>query len=435
MADTKIDKVISGSQQQFYTRNSEIVNEWDGAVWNQVFTGVVGSPDDATYPDPPFTTLRSTAVSREMPFLYVNSTTGDPFVFVQDAAENTRGISWGNGLSSVNGTSIPLSDFHVVRSSSDFDVSVINQELASGKNLLLTPAVYDVGQSIVVDSADTVVLGLGLATLTAVDGAVPLKLGNNVPGIVVSGITIDAGTTVSPVLLQIGDPNQDRGDDVGNAHATNPITLSNVYFRLGGPHVGKASVCLEVNSDHVLIDHTWVWRADHGVEGFDTTAGFEGDNIRWATNIGTNGVIVNGNNVVATGLFVEHFQEYNLIWNGNGGKVYFFQNELPYEPANQAEWTNLDGTLGWAAYKVADSVTTHELWGGGVYCYNRNNPDIVTTNGFEVPDGDGIKLRRIMTRNLSGPGSILSVVNGVGDAVDSEQQGPSYVDKYPTTRS
>src|SRR5215217_5485005 len=34
-----------------------------------------------------------------------------------------------------------------------------------------------------------------------------------------------------------------------------------------GPHVG-ADIALQVNSNHVFIDHTWVWRADHGVEGF-----------------------------------------------------------------------------------------------------------------------------------------------------------------------
>ena len=66
------------------------------------------------------------------------------------------------------------------------------------------------------------------------------------------------------------------GKRSGHGHAKqsrgcNPTTLSDVYFRVGGPHVGKADTALEVNSDHVLIDHTWVWRADHGVEGFTAT--------------------------------------------------------------------------------------------------------------------------------------------------------------------
>jgi hypothetical protein len=198
----------------------------------------------------------------------------------------------------------------------------------------------------------------------------------------------------------------------------------------GGPHIGKANVCLEVNSNHVLIDHTWVWRADHGVEDFDLTNGFEGDNERWVTNIGLNGVIVNGNHVTATGLFVEHYQEYNLIWNGEHGKVYFFQNELPYEPS-QAQWTADDGTLGWAGYKVNEAVTEHELWCGGVYCYNRNHPDVVTENGFEVPNKPGVSLNHIYTRNLSGPGTINFIVNGLGRTVNEADKGPFYVVAYP----
>ncbi|HYN55607.1 MAG TPA: hypothetical protein VES03_00265, partial [Motilibacterales bacterium] len=180
---------------------------------------------------------------------------------------------------------------------------------------------------------------------------------------------------------------------------------------------------LQVNSDNVLIDHTWVWRADHGIEGFPTIPRAEGktdfgDTARWATNIGRNGLVVNGDDVTATGLFVEHFQEYNTIWNGERGRVLLYQNELPYDPPTQADWTTPDGTLGWAGYKVADHVKTHQLWGGGVYVFNRNDPSIVTENGYEVPDTPGVVLTHVMTKNLSGPGAINHVVNGFGEAVD-----------------
>ena len=36
-----------------------------------------------------------------------------------------------------------------------------------------------------------------------------------------------------------------------------------------------------------------------------------------------------------------------------------YQNELPYDPPTQADWTRPDGTLGYAGYKVGDDVTTH----------------------------------------------------------------------------
>ena len=179
------------------------------------------------------------------------------------------------------------------------------------------------------------------------------------------------------MLLQVGKKNGNNSPNKNDP--SNPTTLSDVYFRVGGPHIGKADVALEVNSNNVLIDHTWVWRADHGVEGFS------GDTERWNTNLGRNGVIVNGNNVTATGLFVEHFQQYNLIWNGEHGTTILYQNELPYDPPTQADWTH-DGVDGWAGYKVGDQVKTHKLYGGGVYVFNQNNPSIHTENGFEVPE-------------------------------------------------
>lgn len=430
IADSRFGTVVNGSQQQWLTRNSEVA-EWTNAVWNQVFSGVVGAPDDAGYPDPPYTTLDTTSVSREKPYLYVDDA-GEYNVRVPTADTDTRGITWADGLTP--GRSIPITDFHIA--DPDDSVREINAHLARGKHLVLTPGVYDVASSIKVRRADTVVLGIGLATLHAVNGATPLRVADR-PGIVVAGVTIDAGTVESPVLLQVGANTRNRRSDP--AAAANPITLSDVYFRIGGPYVGKTDVALQVNSDHVLVDHTWVWRADHGIEGFDRTDGTFGDNERWRTNIGRNGVIVNGDDVTATGLFVEHFQEYNTIWNGEGGHVVLYQNELPYDPPTQAEWTADDGTLGWAAYKVSDDVTTHELWGAGAYVFNRNNPSIVTENGYEVPETPGVVLNHVMTNNLSGPGVINHVVNGVGDTVDGipvpgdpdDYEDPAYVIRSP----
>jgi hypothetical protein len=352
-------------------------------------------------------------------------------VRVPSAATNTRGVSWAGGMTP--GRSIPISDFYIARPGDS--VQVINNQLARGKHLILTPGVYDVARSIAVKRADTVVLGMGLATLKAVTGATPMTIADK-PGIILAGVTIDAGSVESPVLLQVGKPNGNNG--VANNKPRNPTTLSDVYFRVGGPYVGKADVTLEVNSDNVLIDHTWVWRADHGIEEFDTSTGDFGDTERWATNIGRNGLIVNGDNVTATGLFVEHFQEYNTIWNGENGRVLLYQNELPYDPPSQADWTQPDGTLGWAGYKVADDVKNHRLWGGGVYAFNRNDPSIVTEMGYEVPDTPGVVLTHVMTKNLSGPGTINSVVNGFGEAVDGipapgdpdNYEDPSYVIEY-----
>ncbi|MEE6311450.1 adenylyl cyclase [Plantactinospora veratri] len=416
IADSRLPATTNGSQQQWLTRNTEVAS-WSNAVWNQVFSGVVGAPDDAGFPDPPYTTLETTPLSREKPYLFVDGK-GSYQVRVPAVRRESRGVTWGTGLTP--GRTIPLRDFFVARPSDP--VHVLNRELARGRHLLLTPGVYDVARSIEVNRPDTVVLGIGHATLTAVNGAVPLDVAG-VPGVVVAGVTVDAGLRESPVLLRVGSRH-------GRSHSTpaNPITLSDVYFRVGGPHIGKTHIALEVNSDHVLIDHTWVWRGDHGVEGF--TEGVNGDTDRWRTNTGRYGAVINGDHVTATGLFVEHFQRYNTVWNGEDGTTILYQNELPYDPPTQADWRNGD-VEGWAGYKVGDRVKRHTLHGGGVYVFNQNNPSIHTENGFEVPETPGVRLHHVMTVNLSA-GTIDHVVNGVGEAADTTRVGaPVYLAEYP----
>ncbi|GAA0468420.1 hypothetical protein Ade02nite_79330 [Paractinoplanes deccanensis] len=411
IADSKFGGVTNGSQQQWLTRNST-VGSWSNGVWNQVFAGVQGAPDDSAFPNPPYTTLETTPLSREKPYLFVDAN-GKYNVRVPSAQRDTSGTSWANGQTA--GRTIPLSDFFVAKPSDP--EWLINAQLLLGKNLLFTPGVYDIDQSIQVLRPNQVVLGIGHATLTAVNGATPLKVAD-VPGVVVAGVTIDAGLKESKTLLQVGNKN-----GLKISSPANPTTLSDVYFRVGGPHVGKTDTALEVNSDNVLIDHTWVWRADHGVEGFTDTQ-------RWNINTGRYGAVINGDNVVATGLFVEHFQKYNTVWNGEKGTTVLYQNELPYDPPTQADWMNGD-VEGYAGYKVGNNVRNHTLYGGGVYVYNRNNPEIHTENGFEVPNRPGVKLHHIMTVNLDA-GVIDHVVNGVGEAADRTKVGaPVYITEYP----
>ena len=412
IGDSRTGAVVNGSQQQWLTRNSSIGN-WSNGVWNQVFSGTVGAPSDTTFPTPPYTTLDTTPVSREKPFLFLDDH-GRYRVRVPAAQRESRGISWESGLTP--GRTISLRDFFVATPPDS--VRDINKQLARGKHLLLTPGVYDVSKSIEVERRDTVVLGLGHPTLTAVRGAVPMTI-DDVPGVVVAGVTIDAGAKESPVLLRVGNKHR-RQHSHKHRHRGEPTTLNDVYFRIGGPHVGRADTTLEVNSDGVLLDHIWAWRADHGNPG----------SFGWDVSTGRNGVVVNGDDVTATGLFVEHYQEYNLIWNGERGRTVLFQNELPYDPPNQAAWQH-DGVLGWAAYKVADDVATHRLWGGGAYIFTNVDPSIHAARGFEVPVTPGVRLTHVMTVNL-GAGTIDHVVNDTGAPVSNANTGqPSYVDEFP----
>ncbi len=412
IADSKTGFVINGSQQQYLVRDSSI-GGWSNGVWNQVFSGVQGAPAQ-NFGDPDvdeqgnpitltYTTLPTTPASREKPYLYADKN-GSYRVFVPSPRTNSSGPTWANGPTP--GRSLPLSDFYVARPSDS--VQTINSQLARGKNLLFTPGVYDIDRTIKIKRADTIVLGLGIATLTAVNGAIVMSVAD-VRGVDIAGIMIDAGTVNSPVLMQIGSRHPGKGHSRDARHhgsAANPTALQDVFFRIGGPHVGKATVSLEVNSDHVILDDIWAWRADHGNDG----------SYGWAVSTGRNGVIVNGDDVTATGLFVEHYQEYNVIWNGERGRTVFFQNELPYDPPSQEAWRPLGPVLGYAGYKVADTVRTHELWGGGSYIYTNVDPTLHASRAFEVPVTPGVRLHDLVTVSLNLAGTIDRIVNDTGAA-------------------
>ncbi|HEX3003823.1 MAG TPA: adenylyl cyclase, partial [Angustibacter sp.] len=411
IADSRTGFVINGSQQQFLVRDSSI-GGWSNAVWNQVFSGVDGAPAQS-FPDPPYTTLPTTSVSRERPFLYQDDD-GGYRVLVPAPRRDSSGTTWENGATP--GRSLPISSFFVAHPSDS--VATINAALARGKNLLLTPGVYSIDRTISVRRPGTVVLGLGLATLTAARGAVPLAVAD-VPGVDVAGLMIDAGPVRSPALMRIGTrhatgtPARQRA---GWSDPAYPTGVQDVFFRVGGPHVGKAAVALEVNSDHVVLDDIWAWRADHG------------QGVGWTVNSADHGVVVNGDDVTATGLFVEHFQKENVIWAGELGRTVFFQNELPYDAPDQAAWQH-DGVLGYAAYKVADTVRDHELWGGGSYVYTNVDPSLHASHGFEVPVTPGVRLHDLLTVQL-GAGTIDHVVNDTG-APTGEVGVPSTVTSYP----
>ncbi|WP_241778834.1 coagulation factor 5/8 type domain-containing protein [Streptomyces sp. AcH 505] len=404
MADSKVDgQVKSGTQQQWLSRNDEI-GSWNGSNWNMVFVGVRNAPATG-FPNPPYTTVDQAPVSREKPFLYIDDA-GAYQVFVPALRKNASGTTWSGGDPA--GESLPIDDFYIAKPGAT--AADMNAALAAGKNLLVTPGVYHLDQTLKVTDPDTVVLGMGLATLTPDDGISAMSVAD-VDGVKIAGLLIDAGTTNSPTLMEVG------ADGSSASHADNPTSLSDVFFRVGGAHVGKAAKSLVVNSSDVIGDHLWIWRADHG------------DGVGWDQNTAANGLIVNGDDVTMYGLFVEHYQEYQTIWNGNGGRTYFYQNEMPYDPPSQDAWMSGD-TKGYAAYKVADGVTDHEAWGLGSYCNFTADRSVVAEHSFEVPDTPGVKFHDMVTVSLGGAGTINHVINGTGGPSNSGSQVANLVD-YP----
>ncbi|WP_416530260.1 coagulation factor 5/8 type domain-containing protein [Streptomyces coelicoflavus] len=404
IADSRIDGEVGPySQQQWYTRDSS-VGGWLNAVWNMVFSGVEGAPAQS-FPEPPYTTLETTPVSREKPFLYLE---GDEYrVFLPDKRTDARGVSWGNGTP--RGTSLPLSGFYVTKPGDS--AATLNQALEQGLHLLLTPGIYHLDQTVDVERAGTVVLGLGYATLVPDNGVTALRVAD-VDGVRLAGFLVDAGPVNSATLLEIG-PEGASAD-----HAANPTTVQDVFVRIGGAGPGKATTSMVVNSRHTIVDHTWVWRADHG------------DGVGWETNRADYGVVVNGDDVLITGLFVEHFNKYDVQWNGERGRTVFFQNEKAYDAPDQAAIQN-GSVKGYAAYKVGDDVTEHEGWGMGSYCYYNVNPSIVQHHGFAAPTRSGVRFHGLLVVSLGGQGQYECVINDTGAPTSGTDTVPSKVVQYP----
>jgi hypothetical protein len=408
-ADDEFNNGIVGNygQQQFFTRNSDI-DSWSNAVWNQVFLGDNGAPaTDFGQPiqgsNPPatgqYTNVSTTPVSEEEPFLYTDDA-GAMHVFVPAVRHDSVGPSYASGGEA--GHSLPISRFFVADPTTP--ESQINAALGSGRNLILTPGVYELAHPISVVRPDTIVLGLGFATLIPEDGDAAMRTAD-VPGIKLSGMIFDAGPQNSPALLELGNQNGGSAQGSGSSDANDPTLAQDVFFRIGGAEPGKATTALIVNDSNTILDDVWAWRADHGA------------GVGWAQNTADTGVIVNGNNVDAYGLAVEHFQKNEVIWNGQNGEDVFFQNEMPYDPPSQAAWMASPTFDGYPAFLVSNSVRSFQGYGMGSYSFFDQGVQIYATDAFVAPDTPGVQFHGLLTVFLNattGEGGIDNVINGVG---------------------
>ena len=179
-------------------------------------------------------------------------------------------------------------------------------------------------------------------------------------------------------------------------------------MRVGGATAGTTLSCLQIDANDVVGDNLWLWRADHG------------DGAGWTQNVCNNGLIVNGDRVTMYGLFVEHHEQYQTLWNGNWGRLYMYQSEMPYDPPSQGAWSH-DGVNGYASYKVADRVTSHQAYGLGIYAVFINCTNISCFNAIECPtNSQQVNFHDMITvyiaGNTSGGGTstLDHILNGTG---------------------
>jgi hypothetical protein len=394
IADSVVDgQINSGSQQQWLCRNADW-GSWIGGNWNMVFVGTT-NPPQGRWPTKPYTEIDKTPIIREKPYLFIDEA-GRYFVMVPDLAlQGSKGTTWSAGQTP--GTEIPIEEFYIARSDKD-NAASINAALDAGKNLLITPGIYHLDGSVRVTRPDAVVLGIGYPTLRMTTPAPAITVAD-VDGVKIGGVLLEADQVEPAALLEVGQPGSSA------SHVGNPIFLYDIFCRAGGAVTGSATVFVVINSNNIVGDNFWLWRADHG------------EGAEWDVNKNRHGLVVNGDDVTIYGLFVEHCQEYQTVWNGDGGRVYFYQSEMPYDPPSQEAWMH-DGVRGYASYKVADTVKTHEAWGLGVYCVFWDAAVIADT-AIETPETPGVRMHNMIAVRLNGrPNSgINSVINGKGSPV------------------
>lgn len=406
LSNSKVELAInSGSQQQWLSRNCDW-NTWIGENWNIVFAGTEeGKTPEGTWPEHAYTDVPVVEEIKEKPFLAYDEEKGFG-VYVPLMRTDAVGVDW------TPGEFVPMEDFYIAKPFTD-TAETINAALQSGKHLFLTPGIYQLTEPIVVEREGTIVLGTGLATLRSMEGNACVEVAGEAK-VTLAGILFDAGPEEAEYLLSVG-----SGTDAEETAASeNPeeseipqntkTLLADLFFRVGGAKTYNTNVkcCVKLYQDGIIGDNFWVWRADHG------------SGVGWNNNRAANGILVSGNDVTIYALMVEHFQEYQTLWEGENGRIIFYQCEIPYDVPDQESWRSHEGAVnGYASVKIADTVKKHEAWGLGIYLYNRD-AEVELHSAMEVPEeAKDIRVHNICTVMITGNPGMSHIINEEGEAV------------------
>jgi len=413
--------VVPGSQQQWFARDST-VSGFDGGVWNMVFSGVSGAPPshcgveveapptiveaaaaEAKLGDEgssPVTNVASTPTIAEKPYITIDSSGAKYSLMLPPLKSASAGADFDGAPAAAAATAVGFE--HVFVAAPTDSAATINAKLGAGLHVVFTPGVYRIDEPLRVETAGQVLLGIGIATLVSSAQNVLVQVGD-VDGVRIAGLLLQAGpmaTTgdMAPALLVWG-----TGGYAGSASA--PGLLHDLFARVGGPDgtlsdpVGVGTM-VHVQSGHVIGDNLWLWRADHAAEG----------PVSYESNPCEHGLVVDGDDVTMYALAVEHTTKDLTQWNGERGRTYFYQSELPYD-ATQASF----GDPGYCGYRVAPGVQAHAGYGVGVYAYFRDH-NVTVASGIVCPAALESSFVAPLSVFLNGNGGIEHVINDKGEA-------------------
>ncbi|CAK9112605.1 3-beta-glucosidase) (Laminarinase) (SacteLam55A) [Durusdinium trenchii] len=375
MADVDVKgTVLLGTQQQFLFRNSEFghVNlKKNTNAYNTVYVGVKGTPETHEINAPQMvSSIPKTERVAEKPFLVEEM--GHWFVSVPNLKLDSVG-----SRQSAFAPRISIEEMYVARAGDT--ASSINVGIQGKKGLLLTPGLYEVGEPIMVTDPGFVILGLGFPTLVS-KGALPaiMQMADDAR---VAGILLEGGAEVDEIprtdalLLWSG-----HGGVASDIFArVGSFKYENTFHK---PCTAKrANIFFEVEGDDVVVDHTWLWHADHD----DCTSRWP-DSLSAVSCQSQNALLVRGKRVIIYGLQAEHTLEDQVVWYGEEGKVFFYQNELPYiDPYFRLPGSNF-GTR-FVSYRVAENVQAHSAIGLGSYIISiQGHSYVKDVTAFAVPE-------------------------------------------------
>jgi hypothetical protein len=394
-----------GSQQQFMVRSST-AESFDNTVWNTVFGGVTNAPtaECGNATQSATTNQEVLEVSVEKPFISA-SEDGQTFSLqVPNVVADSKGPPY-TATTPVASRSVDFSSVYVTDPEKD-TAETINEALAAGFDVVISPGIYTLTESLAVNSDDQVILGLGFATLVAPSNGDPAVTVGDVDGVRIAGLLLEAGPYATSDMIKVGSSGSFKGDSV------NPTVLTDVFVRVGGPTTGVGPVdsMMNIASGNVIIDNTWLWRADHTLnadpDGPDLL-------VKNGDNAVKNGLVVTGEHVIAYGLAAEHTNEDNIAWNGEDGTVLFMQAEIMYDFLGE-EWPH-------SCYAVGEGIEKHTASGIGCYSFFRDEPNAFATSGINTNGGSSVEIDHAVSVFLNGYGGIKNVVDSDGQSVDEDE--------------
>lgn len=396
-------KVAFGSQQQYMVRSSSSEVGFETPVWNGVFAGVNGAPlaqcglGGEESPQASISVVDGVPLVAEKPYM-TSLDNGATFQLIVPTVQSDPGpgVAWSSaGFKQY--TTIEFSDVYVATAA---DTSAtMNDRLKAGLHLVVTPGIYTLDTALYVQFENQVILGLGIATLTAPLNGEPCILIGDVPGVRVAGLLLQAAASVSTAaMLQVG-------GGTYQGVPSNPTVLSDVFVRVGGPEVsdmGPVGAMFLIQSGYTIIDNTWLWRADHGSDGQSVYNG---------NNPAKNGLVVRADNVYAYGLAVEHTTEDNVVWEGDSGVTIFFQAEIMYD-ALEPVWNH-------SCYRLGDGVNAHTGTGMGCYSFFRDAA-VVVPIGIDTGLAKNVEIDKATSVYLNGQtgSGIANLYNNDGKFVN-----------------